>query len=195
VPRAPLMAVTRLATALGVRLPVTAENLKGSARVDPMDTRADMARLGVPERTLDELVRDDLAVDNATAREAERIGRYLVGRPPSATLVARYARAIGVLGLDIARDEQRAWRLTDRLPVLLRVVDGGLGLAKPNGSIRRRLHTMLAVLEASPDHCDAFLPVAFSVGDRLAVAAAALRAVAAAAVGVVVVRLSGVKSS
>jgi len=54
---------------------------------------------------------------------------------------------------------------------------------------------MLAILEASPDHCDAFLPVAFRIGDRLAVVGVALRAGAAGAVGFVLVRLLGVKSS
>ena len=195
VPLAPLTLLARLAEGLGLRLPVTSENLKGVAHVEPMDTQADMCRLGVPERTLDEIVREDLAVDSAVAREAERLGRYLVGRSPSPPLAARYARAIATLGVDIAADEQRAWRLTTRFPLLLRVVDGGLALAKPNGSIRRRLHTMLAILEASPDHCDAFLPVAFRIGDRLAVVAVALRAGAAGAVGFVLVRLLGVKSS
>ena len=194
VPLAPLTLLTRLAEGLGLRLPVTSENLKGVAHVEPMDTQADMCRLGVPERTLDEIVREDLAVDSAVAREAERLGRYLVGRSPSAPLAARYARAIAMLGVDIAADEQRAWRLTTRFPLLLRVVDGGLALAKPNGSIRRRLHTMLAILEASPDHCDAFLPVAFRLGDRLAVVAVALRAGVAGAVGFVIVRLLGVKA-
>jgi hypothetical protein len=187
--------VVRLAERLGLRLPVTSQNLKGAARVEPMDTRADMSRLGLPERSLAEILRENLAVDDAVALEAERIGRYLVGRPPSATLVARYARAIAVLGIEIDADERRAWRLTRRVPASLRVVDGGLALTKPNGTIRRRLHTMLAILEASPDHCDAFLPVAFSVRDRLVVAASALRAGLAGALGFPLVRFLGVKSS
>lgn len=195
VPLAPIARLARLAEGLGLRLPVTSENLKGATRVEPMDTRADMLRLGVPERSLDEILRDDLAVDDAVAREAERIGRYLVGRPPSATLVARYAQALAVLRMEIDADERRAWRLTRRVPPLLRVVDGGLALAKPNGTIRRRLHTMLAILEASPDHCEAFLPVAFSVRDVLGVAASALRGGVTGAVGFPLVRLLGVKSS
>ena len=195
VPMAPIALVVRLAERLGLRLPVTSENLKGVSRVEPMDTRDDMRRLGVPERDLEEIVREDLAVDSAVAREAERIGCYLVGRAPSPALAARYARAIAMLRMDIAPDEQRTWRLAGRLPLLLRVIDSGLALTKPNGTIRRRLHAMLAILEASPDHCDAFLPVAFGLGDRLVVVAAALRAGAAAVVGLVLVRLLGVKSS
>ena len=194
VPLGPITRLARLVEGLGLRLPVTSENLKGAARVEPMDTRADMVRLGVPERSLDEILREDLAVDDAVAREADRIARYLVGRPPSATLVARYAQAIAILRIEIDADERRAWWLTRRAPRLLRVVDGGLALAKPNGTIRHRLHTMLAILEASPDHCEAFLPVAFGVRDRLVVAGAALRAGVAGAVGFPLVRLLGVKS-
>jgi nucleoside-diphosphate-sugar epimerase len=195
VPLAPVALLVRLAETLGVRLPITSENLQGVSHVEPMDTRADMDRLGVPERNLDEILRDDLAVTNAVAREAERIGRYLVGCAPSPPLAARYARAVALLGIDIAADERRAWRLINRFPRVLRLVDAGLALAKPNGTIRHRLHTMLAILEASPEHCDAFLPVAFGVGDRLVVAAVALRAGAAGAAGLVLVHLLGVKSS
>jgi hypothetical protein len=195
VPIAPAARVVALLERVGARLPVTSQNLKGAARVEQMDTRADMARLGVPERTLDELLRDDLAIDNATAREAARIGRYLVGRAPSTALVARYARAIADLGIGVAPDERRAWMLASRRPWLLRMVDGGLALTKPSGTVRRRLHTMLAILEASPDHCDAFLPVAFGAGARLAVAAAAIRGGVAGAAGLVLVRALGVKPS
>ena len=186
--------VVGLAERLGLRLPVTSENLKGVARVDPMDTRADMERLGVPARPLGEVVREDLAVESVVSREAARLGRYLVGRAPSPLLAARYARAVALLGADIAPDEARAWRLTSRLPLALRVVDGGLALAKPNGSIRRRLHLMLAVLEASPEHCDAFLDDASGLGDRLVVLGAALRGGLAGALGLVVVLLLGVRA-
>lgn len=195
VPLAPLIAVARVAESLGVPFPVTAQNLAGARRAAAMDTRADMALLRLPERSLDELLRDDLAVDAATGREVERLGRYLVGRPPSPVLAARYARAVATLGLTIAPDETRAWHLALRAPRLLPIVDGGLALVKPHGTIRRRLHALLAVLEASPDHCDAFLPTEYGLGDRLVVAAVALRAGAAGALGFLLVRLLGVHSS
>jgi hypothetical protein len=140
-------------------------------------------------------MRDDLAVDNAVAREAARLGRYLVGRSPSLPLAARYARAVTRLGIDIADDEQPAWRLATRTPGMLRLIDAGLALTKPNGSIRHRLHTMLAILEASPEHCDAFLPVAFSLADRVAMAGVVLRAVTTGAIGFVLVRALGVRPS
>ncbi len=187
--------LVRCAEQLGLRLPVTSENLQGVSAVAPMDTRADMARLGVPERTLEDLLRDDLAIDSATALEVERLGRYLVGRAPDTPLVARYAEAVATLGIEIAADERRTWQLVRRRPRLIRLVDAGLALAKPSGSIRHRLHILLAILEASPDHCDAFLPRAFGPGDWLAMAAFALRAGAAAPAGLVLVRLLGVKST
>lgn len=193
VPLAPLLAVTRAAERFGIPLPVTSQNVEGAARVRPMDTRADMERLGVPARPLEEIVRDDLAIASDVAREAARLGRYLVGRPPAPPLTARYACALATLGLEIAPDEAPAWRLTERVPMSLALVDGGLALAKPNGTVRRRLHAMLAILEASPDHGDAFLPIAFRARDWIVVALAALRAAVAGAAGLVLVRVLGVK--
>jgi nucleoside-diphosphate-sugar epimerase len=193
VPRAPLLVAARAAERAGLRFPVTSQNLEGVARVPVMDTRADLERLGVPDRPLAEIVRDDLAVESALAREAARLGRYLVGRRPAPPLVARYARAVATLGLAIAPDEARGWRLAIAVPAALRFVDGGLALAKPEGTIRRRVHMMLAILEASPDHCDAFLPAAARPRDWLLVGLAALRAGVAGAVGLVLVRLLGVE--
>jgi hypothetical protein len=191
VPRAPLLAATRLAERTGIRLPVTSQNLEGVTRVPVMDTCADLERLGIPDRPLAEIVRDDLAVESALAREAERLGRYLVGRPPAPALVARYARAVATLDLAIAPDEARGWRLAARVPGALRLIDGGLALTKPDGTVRRRVHMMLAILEASPDHCDAFLPVAAGARDWLLVGLAAIRASIAGALGLVLVRLLG----
>lgn len=194
VPIALVARVVAFGERIGVPLPVTSENLKGVARVDPMDTRADMERLGIPVRALDAIVREDLAIESAVMREAARLGRYLVGRAPSPLLAARYADAVARLGVEIAADEARAWRLAARLPAALRVVDGGLALWKPNGTIRRRLHLMLAVLEASPEHCDAFLPEAAGLGERVAVVGAALRGGITGALGLVLVPLLGVRA-
>lgn len=138
-------------------------------------------------------MREDLDVESAVTREAARLGRYLVGRPPSPALAARYRRAVALLGADIAVDEARAWRLTSRLPLVLRLVDGGLALVKPNGSIRRRLHLMFAVLEASPEHCDAFLPDGAGWRDALGFVAAALRGGIAGVLGAGLVIVLGVR--
>ena len=195
VPPPAVALAVHLAERLGIPAPVTSENLQGAGAVTPMDTRADMAALGLPERSLEEILRDDLAIESALALEVERMGRYLVGCAPGPTLAARYVRALDRLRIDIAPDEERAWRLARRWPSLLRIVDGGLALVKPSASIRHRLHILLAILEASPDHCDAFLPRASGLGARLGVLGSAARAGAAGAVGTVLVRLLGVKSS
>jgi hypothetical protein len=70
--------------------------------------------------------------------------------------------------------------------------DAGLALVDPSSVIRRRLFLMLAVLEASPDFADQFLPRRCPPREALPVAAAAVRGAFRAVVGVILVKASGI---
>ena len=63
-----------------------------------------------------------------------------------------------VASTPIGRDE-RTLEFVARHPRLLGIIDGGLALRRPRSVVRQRLLLMAAILEASPDHADRFLPV------------------------------------
>jgi hypothetical protein len=104
--------------------------------------------------------------------EADRIGKYLVGQAPTPRMKELYVRAhepmpsadreIGVPGkaLQIRLNpcEQALWRPALRSALIMGLVDGGLALIEPASPIRKKIFVMLAILEASPEHCREFLP-------------------------------------
>jgi nucleoside-diphosphate-sugar epimerase len=158
IPIWPVAAAVLTAERLGLSLPITSVNLKGLTKVEKMATQEDMALLGVPIRPLEIMIRDDLRYDHVLLREARIICRYLLRLMPSVDLQTRYAAAHGRLKIELDRDEQRLWRIIERFPSVLRIIDGGLSLINPHGGIRRKIYTMLAILETSPQHYDHFLP-------------------------------------
>jgi len=160
IPIWPVAAAALTAERLGLSLPITSVNLKGLTKVEGMKTQEDMAFLDVPIRPLEVMLREDLRYDSALLREARLISHYLLGIRPSLDLQIRYAVALGLLKIELDRDEQCLWRIIERYPNTLRMIDSGLAFIKPQGGIRRKLYTMLAILEASPHHYDHFLPKA-----------------------------------
>jgi nucleoside-diphosphate-sugar epimerase len=189
IPIHPIYLMVRAVERLGLTLPVTSENLKGLTRVYKMDTEPDMARIGLPARPVDIIVRDDMNYDQGVLREAEFMTRYLLGVCCSHELKVRYAEAIERLKIELDLEERRLWRIINRYPFLLRIIDGGLALLKPYGGIRRKIYTMLAILEASPEHADLFLPKAYTGLYLLGLVGAGIRAGFSAAAGVLLIKM------
>ncbi|WP_447986178.1 NAD-dependent epimerase/dehydratase family protein [Nitrospira sp. Nam74] len=194
VPMWPIAALVSTAEHLGLSLPITSVNLKGLTTVERMDTATDMALLGIPVRSLDILVRDHMAHDPAILRDAALISRYLLHITASPELQYRYASAIQRLNIRFDRDEDRLWRIIERYPRTLRMIDGGLAFLQPQGGIRRKIYTMLAILEASPEHCDHFLPKTCTRFQRIRLFGIGLRAGLTTLLGLLFIQMVKVKS-
>jgi len=115
--------------------------------------------------------------------EAGVIARRLIGRDATEAERSRYAEAVERRAIPLSPREARLWRRMLARPPLYDAVDAALALVRPSSPIRQRGYMMLAVLEASPAHTDAFLArerarplVVLSV--LAAAAAGALRALA-----------------
>lgn len=189
IPIWPVRVLVRAAERLGMSLPVTSENLKGLTNVEYMDTQSDMVRVGLPVRPLDIIVRDDMNYDQAVLREADSITRYILGVPCNGELKIRYAQAIERLKIELDVDEQRLWSLVNCYPFLLRMVDGGLAFVRPQGGIRRKIYTMLAILEASAEHADRFLPKRYTGLHLFALLGVGVRAGLAAVAGMLLIKV------
>lgn len=103
------------------------------------------------------------ADEAALTREGFVLGRYLVGREPAPALVARYVAASRTLFAVATTPQDRAvvaW--VHRHPWSLPFLDAAAALRAPTGLLRGKVLVMAAVLEASPEHAEDFLPAAVS---------------------------------
>jgi hypothetical protein len=121
--------------------------------------------------------------------EAERFGRYLAGRPIEPHLVDRYVAAMEQLRPTIGARDRRRIRLALAHPRLIGFVDGGLALRDPHSVLRWKLVAMSAILEATPDYADAYLPRHRLPRYAVYAAFVGLRAAVRSAIGIVLVSL------
>jgi hypothetical protein len=124
--------------------------------------------------------------------EARVFSRYLVGRVADAPLRARYAEAVRTL-LPMpgsARDEA-ILAFVQRHPWSVSLLDAACGLVAPSARLREKLLVMAAVLEASPDFADEFLPRTVRRGALLArIAALGCLAVGRALLGLLLLPIA-----
>lgn len=92
-------------------------------------------------------------------REARVFARYLLGRETAPHLLDRYVRAHEALGPALRSGRgARAVALAATRPWLLPFLDAAASLVDPQGLLRKKLLILLAILETSPEHVEAFAP-------------------------------------
>lgn len=98
------------------------------------------------------------------ARECRFLTHYLAGRSPSDDLVQRYLEAHRVLlsGPHEASEMAMA-AFVHRHPWTLPYLDAASGLLRPHSLLRKKILLMIALLEASPEFTEFFVPEAMSV--------------------------------
>jgi hypothetical protein len=131
--------------------------------------------------------------DSVLEAEARIFGRYLVGRTPTADVVARYCAASRALwpGAPGPGDAERL-AFVRRHPWSVGPLDGAAALLDPGGQLRSKVLVAAAILETTPAHADDFLPRSLSVPAlfwRLAVSGTT--AVALAVLGALLWPLAG----
>jgi hypothetical protein len=101
----------------------------------------------------------EVSADDGTSREARIFARYLVGRVPPPSLVARYREATRIIWPTHAPvDHDPLLTFVRRHPWSLGPLDAATSLLQPGAALRARILTMAAILEASPEFADDFLP-------------------------------------
>jgi hypothetical protein len=121
--------------------------------------------------------------------EARLFGRYLVRVPPSDSSVERYVGAVTRSIVRPSVEDLKLLAFARRHPASISLLDAGLALTRPSSALRGRLFLMFAILEATTDHHDRFLPVARSPAHVPLLALTALRAALKGLAGAVLVRL------
>jgi hypothetical protein len=125
-------------------------------------------------------------------READQIALHVVGRSAGEREKALYSQAMGLLKPGMTEREKALWESMLRSRRRMAWADAGLALVRPSSVLRRKLLVMVAILEASPDYADQFLPRRCPPREALPVAAAVIRGAFRGMAGVLVVKFSGV---
>lgn len=90
--------------------------------------------------------------------EAEILSHYLIGESSSEKEKQLYADAQEKLDVVLSSSEKKLWNFLMRNGWAIPLADAALAVKNPSSSIRRKIFIMLAILEASPNHCNYFLP-------------------------------------
>lgn len=116
-------------------------------------------------------------------READILGRYILGETPSAVVVELYASANAKLAGLTAAAADPVVRFALQHPWSIGLLDGALALRDRDAPLRQRLLVMFAILETQPVYSERFLPRPHTPADVGQVAVHAVRAVANAVLG------------
>lgn len=125
---------------------------------------------------------------NSTDQQAQAFTHYLLKRPATTQALGLYEQAINNK-VSIDKADHKLLAYIEKHPWSLGVIDAGLPYLKPYSEVRRRLYIMLAILEASPDYFDAFLPQKRSPLYLIYIAYSGLRAIAKAVLGLVLIKV------
>lgn len=127
--------------------------------------------------------------DSRLSDQADVFSQYLIGRVASPKLRSLYIESIKSSGGEVSPKDTKLINLATNQPWLLGLLDGGLALVQPNSELRRRLYIMFAILEASTEHHDKFLPQKHSPFYFILIGLVGIRSVLKAVFGVVLVKV------
>lgn len=119
--------------------------------------------------------------------EARTFTQYLVGRNASPQAIKLYA--VAVSDSKPSQADAKLIRFMVRHPHCIGFIDAGLVFTNPTSEARRRLYVIFAILEASKEYCDSFMPIKRSPLYILSIFYACIRAAAKAGVGVCLVKV------
>jgi hypothetical protein len=127
------------------------------------------------------------------ANEVDALSHYLVGQPCRAEVAADYALAVSKLNIILTEQQAATYQKMLRSSLYMRAIDGGLAFTNPQSLLRKRIFTMLCLLEATPHYTQYFLPQKrswlyfFGIGFKVAYA------FFTAIIGVIIIKLSKIE--
>jgi len=122
---------------------------------------------------------------------AAHIGYYLVEESISPSLIVRYLDAVRYLKPVLSEKDLRWIVISETHPFLIPFIDGALALNK-NGAksgYRHLLLIMSAIIEATPEYADKFLPRQYSISEWLVLIKAGFRGVFCGLIGKIIIRI------
>lgn len=120
--------------------------------------------------------------------EAEQMTFYLLSVPLMAAEKNRYSDAMKQFKIELSKYERLLWDAMLESKWKMACIDAGLAITDPNNNVRRKLFTMLAIMEASPNYTSFFLSENHSLLYLLKLAGAGIRAVFRTVIGIVIIK-------
>ena len=120
--------------------------------------------------------------------EAEQITNYLLSVPVQESERNKYVDAMQKLNIQFSEYENALWKSMMKSKWRMASIDAGLAFKEPNNQARRKLFTMLAILEASPSYTSYFLSKNYSFFYIFNLGLVGIRAVWRAMIGILIVK-------
>ena len=120
--------------------------------------------------------------------EAEKIGYYLLSIPIQNSEKNTYSEAMQQLEIPLSNYEKLLWKTMLKSKWRMACIDAGLALKEPANNVRRKIFTMLAILEASPNYSTYFFSRKFSFFYLFKIGLVGIRSVIRALVGLIFIK-------
>lgn len=121
--------------------------------------------------------------------EAQVFCQYLTGRDALPEIVDRYTTIIRTTpGQKVSEHDKKLMLALLSHPSLIPFIDGGLALHNPRSEIRRRIYTLFAILESSPEYAPNFLPQSRSLFYILVIILLGVKTILHSVLGFILVR-------
>lgn len=122
------------------------------------------------------------------AIEANRITDYLISVELKDQERMNYISAM--ISFDLTLTDYENMLLSSMLKSKwhMACIDAGLAIKEPNNQVRRKVFTMLAILEASPNYTDYFLSKSFSFFYFIKIGFVGCRSIIRALVGIAIIK-------
>jgi len=121
--------------------------------------------------------------------EATIFGNYLLNRIPNTAVRSLYENIIQSSGIPISGNEEKLFRFALKNAWSIGLIDSALALLNPHHELRRRLYLMYALLEATPEYADHFLPKQRNPFYLFVILFSGCRAIVKTIIGVLLVKL------
>lgn len=126
---------------------------------------------------------------NPLDTEVDSIARYLINSPVTSNHIYElYAHSIESVP-HASKNEEKLLSIAFKHPWLIPFFDSGLVFVRPYSELRRRIYTMFALLESTPEHADKFLAKKLGFGGVLYAIWAGIRDVFRTIVGIIILKV------
>jgi len=129
--------------------------------------------------------------DLSLNRQAIVFGRYLVNQVPNELSQNLYQTFVMQHKESLTLREQKLFRIAERHPWTVGMLDAGLVFVRPDSVFRKRLYVMFSILETMPEYRNAFLPARVGYWYLPVLAGHVVWNVLKAAIGIVFLKVRG----
>ncbi|WP_025742727.1 hypothetical protein [Aquimarina pacifica] len=126
--------------------------------------------------------------DNNYTLEANRITNYLISKPLLNQERVNYCEAMRCFDIELTDYEEMLLSIMLKSKWKMACIDAGLALRDPGNVVRRKIFTMLAILEASPNYTSCFLSSNFNFFQFVTIIFVGCRSVVRAFLGIIIIK-------